>query len=274
MARALLLLALVACARSQELFEGDIAATAEQVLLSYGDAAEAVAMQLPHEAAAQGLIRDRRWLWPDGIMPYTIGDFTASRSATILAAIDEMNEAFEGALTLRERTTEKAYVQISGDTAGCWATIGYNGAKSTVNVGGACADHKDVVQHELLHVAGIWHEQSRPDRDDYIRIIEENIQDGKASNFLKRSSSSVDSRGFVYDYKSVMHYYAKAFSKNGKPTIESLTPGETIGGDRMTSNDIAQVIALYRDTRATETPTGVPTGTPTGAPTGTPITVP
>ena len=42
---------------------------------------------------------------------------------------------------------------------------------------------------------------------------------GKAGNFKKYPASSVNSLKTSYDYGSVMHYGAKFFTKNGKPTI-------------------------------------------------------
>ncbi len=60
--------------------------------------------------------------------------------------------------------------------------------------------------HELGHAIGFWHEHSRPDRDDYIRVVEENIRNGEEFNFWKDTWREVDSMKQPYDVGSVMHY--------------------------------------------------------------------
>lgn len=59
-----------------------------------------------------------------------------------------------------------------------------DGGKQYLILGDGCLA-VGIVIHELLHAIGFWHEQSRYDRDNYVRIMWENIEDGEHGNFLK-----------------------------------------------------------------------------------------
>ncbi len=60
--------------------------------------------------------------------------------------------------------------------------------------------------HLIGHVLGFFHEQSRSDREDYVKIIYENIQPDKITDFEYYPSSVISTFGFPYDYSSIMHF--------------------------------------------------------------------
>ena len=57
-----------------------------------------------------------------------------------------------------------------------------------------------------MHALGVYHQQSRPDRDDYVKINTGNILSGREHNFDKQNPSRVTTGGTPYSYRSVMHY--------------------------------------------------------------------
>lgn len=60
----------------------------------------------------------------------------------------------------------------------CWSYVGkQNTGNQSLSIGQWC-DHHGTVVHEILHALGFWHEHSRYDRDDYVTIIWENIEEG------------------------------------------------------------------------------------------------
>ena len=65
-----------------------------------------------------------------------------------------------------------------------------------------------------MHALGFLHEQSRPDRDTYVTVNEQNIEGyikGKDSNFEKYPNTHT--LRIPYDYCSLMHYPTIAFAK-------------------------------------------------------------
>ena len=68
---------------------------------------------------------------------------------------------------------------------------------------------KDIVIHELGHAIGFNHEQTRPDRDQYVQIYLENVNRTKRHNFKKYDNDHTNTFSVPYDYYSVMHYGKK-----------------------------------------------------------------
>lgn len=61
--------------------------------------------------------------------------------------------------------------------------------------------------------------QSAHDRDDYVTINWNSMATSSKPNFVKYPSYIVSHFGTTYDYDSVLHYSAYAFSITGEPTI-------------------------------------------------------
>merc|ERR1719357_204441 len=108
---------------------------------------------------------------------------------------------------------------------GCRSSVGYWRQSGRLNLNWeTCAYRNGTIEHEFLHALGIWHTQMRWDRDTYVDIIERNIKKEDLDQFKMKSESDVTHFELPYDYKSVMHYSALAFSKNGRKTIITKDP--------------------------------------------------
>lgn len=63
----------------------------------------------------------------------------------------------------------------------CCSYVGRRGrGPQAISIGKNC-DKFGIVVHELGHVIGFWHEHTRPDRDEHVVIIRDNIQPGNSS---------------------------------------------------------------------------------------------
>ena len=155
--------------------------------------------------------------WPYGEVPFEIaGDFTDSELDVIAFAIDEYHA--QTCIRFVPHTTETDFISIVRGNSGCWSSIGRVGGKQEVNLQTpGCLTKPGTAIHELMHVLGFLHEQNRQERDSYVTIQYQNIHERATSNFQKVPRTAAF--GVGYDYGSVMHYSATAFSHNGKPTI-------------------------------------------------------
>ncbi len=185
--------------------------------------------------------------WPQGMIPYEISDSLPLNS----------RYAILEAMSLWQNNTHVKFVELSptakhdypdylsfvlnhGNT--CSSFVGKQGGRQVVKLSPRCGTMN--IAHEIGHVLGLWHEQSRGDRDSYIQIVWDNIDDNYKYNFSQHLSDGQDFG--EYDYQSIMHYTAYAFSKNGEKTIVPLQDNIEIGQrDHLSSKDIAAVNAMY-----------------------------
>uniref|UniRef100_A0A034WR02 Metalloendopeptidase n=1 Tax=Bactrocera dorsalis TaxID=27457 RepID=A0A034WR02_BACDO len=166
--------------------------------------------------------------WPNGVVPFEIrGNFNARDMSTIEHAMDEYHR--RTCIRFVPRSRESDYISIVSGNSGCWSSVGRVGGKQEVNLQSpGCLSKPGTAMHELMHALGFLHEQNRQERDSYVDIMMENVQPNAVSNFEKAQHTVA--YGVPYDYGSVMHYSANAFSRNGRPTIVAVQPG---GSQRM-----------------------------------------
>ncbi|KAI8515247.1 hypothetical protein Bbelb_078380, partial [Branchiostoma belcheri] len=129
----------------------------------------------------------------------------------------------------------------------CCSFVGRTGnGKQTLSVGPGC-DMFGIVLHEIGHLIGFWHEHSRPDRDEFVDILYENVKDGERHNFEKLWKTQINSLGQRYDYMSIMHYGSRYFTKNGRETLSPRQNNVMIGQRTALSQmDIVQANLLYK----------------------------
>lgn len=93
---------------------------------------------------------------------------------------------------------------------------------------------------------GFYHTQSAYNRDEYVLIKWENIDENAKHNFDKQSNKTTTLFDLDYDYGSVMHYGSKGFSINGQDTIVPLQEGVVIGQrEKISELDIRRLNKMY-----------------------------
>uniref|UniRef100_A0A183II73 Metalloendopeptidase n=1 Tax=Soboliphyme baturini TaxID=241478 RepID=A0A183II73_9BILA len=218
-------------------FEGDILgiSNSEDVKLS----------RVP-DGAARSAIRDKWRRWPTKEIPYVLSSRYGSYSRKVIAkAMDQYHKKTCIRFVPRDPQKHTDYVYLFPDD-GCYSLVGRSGGRQPISLDPGCMEVGTII-HELMHSVGFFHEQSRTDRDEYIKVIWTKIMPGAKDQFEKYDSRTVDQLNINYDYGSIMHYGPYAFSKNGEKTILALKRGASRMGQRdgFSELDLMKVKKLY-----------------------------
>lgn len=137
--------------------------------------------------------------WTGGVVPYRFDDAVIGDNRARTRAVMDEIESWTGIRFVPYTGTEPNWVTIRNSSPGSGnsATVGQRPG-GVVNI--VLWESKGMILHELMHTLGFLHEQSRADRDEYLRM-----NDCAQSNGNYNISPGASTIG-PYDFDSITHY--------------------------------------------------------------------
>jgi hypothetical protein len=167
-----------------------------------------------------------QYRWPNNIYYYAI-DPQLPEQDRVTDAIAHWKD--NTAVEFIARTNQSNYVYFTFDnTNSCYSTgLGMIGGRQSIVL--ASWGLKGNAIHEIGHSFGLYHEQARADRDEWVTVYLDNLSDPNMARNFEITQPRVGERVGQYDYGSIMHYSDDAFAKPGTKTIIPLVPTAEIG---------------------------------------------
>ncbi|GFY61963.1 zinc metalloproteinase nas-13 [Trichonephila inaurata madagascariensis] len=147
--------------------------------------------------------------WPNGIVFYTLDE--------IYSESEKLSVSYNFPEYEKQNLTKISVLLLF---LRCWSELGRVGGVQSLALESPACMKKGLIMHELMHALGFLHEQSRFDRDEYVKVVWSNIIEGMEPNFEKLYPAEIDDLSLDYDYRSIMHYRAFFFAKDRSlPTL-------------------------------------------------------
>ncbi|XP_075924164.1 uncharacterized protein LOC142925132 [Petromyzon marinus] len=173
--------------------------------------------------------------------------FDTNDKENIQQAVNEFAE--ETCIRLIRKDNQEDYINFQA-LDGSWSFLGKKGGAQSVSLEPGKVD-RGTVLHELMHALGFHHEHCRSDRDQYIKVHEDNMKEHELGQF-KRLECSGCGEDLPYDYLSIMHYGRYASSSDYmSETITPTTAAKAPIGQRsgLSPLDVLRVQRKYQPVR-------------------------
>ena len=142
-----------------------------------------------------------------------------------------------------ELTTQTDALVFEPTAGVCKSYLGRVGGRQPVWIAPGCGPTE--IAHEIMHALGFAHEQNRADRDAYITVNIDGIEDEFKYNFDKLPPAYTRlSQAAPFDFTSIMMYPPWMFAKGGQSTMAPKDPDQRIApGTRLSPADERRIDA-------------------------------
>lgn len=186
--------------------------------------------------------------WPNRSVPFVINR-NLPNPERVIQAIAHWEENTALRFVKMQPLVHRQYIRFQKSDLPdfCSSSVGAQANGQAITLSVSCT--RGNIIHEIGHAAGLWHEQSRYDRDTYVIVHEDNIRKVDFVNFeIPPRGVGLASGVFPYDYDSIMHYGPDQFAVDRtRPSIEPRNSSKHIGQrDGLSPGDMAAVAWMYR----------------------------
>jgi chitodextrinase len=186
-------------------------------------------------------------VWPKGVVYYRMPEQGTLNAGNYKVFLDNVKKAFnlissKTRITFVQQTNQKEYIYFTYAN-GNSSPLGWSQGKAN-QIRMYNINSVGIIAHEILHSLGVYHEQSRPDRDKYIIVYPERI--APANRFNYNISWSAQMSG-TFDFNSLMLYSSDGFAINPKVPCMTKLDGSWIHGQRrgLSEGDYVGLNELY-----------------------------
>jgi hypothetical protein len=124
-------------------------------------------------------------------------------------------------VTFVARTDQRDAIVFEPGTEHCFSSLGRTGGLQPVSLAKGCQTQE--ILHEMMHALGFVHEQSRTDRDTFVQVLWDNIDEKFRPQFAIVPEPLMEAmRGSPFDYHSIMLYRPDTFAL--RPGLMSMQP--------------------------------------------------